>query len=65
MTGLQKICKMYGRIKCGDTMMAWDYAQNKAVPEAELKADKKRWAASEKAKWAELKKDIDISHRMM
>lgn len=32
-------------------MMAWDYAKEVAVPEAELKADKLRWAASEKAKW--------------
>ena len=61
MTGLQKICKMYGRMQCGDIMMAWDYAQNKAVPEAELKSDKKRWAASEKAKWAELKNCKDFS----
>lgn len=49
--GLQRLCKLYGRMKCGDVMMAWDYANECAVPEAEMKADKERWAASERAKW--------------
>jgi len=48
--GLQKICKMFGRIKCGDTMMVWDYANECAVEETVMKADKTRWAASEKMK---------------
>tara|TARA_R110000868_G_scaffold121256_1_gene321693 strand:+ start:224 stop:412 length:189 start_codon:yes stop_codon:yes gene_type:complete len=54
--GLEKVCKMFGRMQMGDTMMAWDYAKNEAVPEKELKADKARWAASEKAKYAQIKK---------
>ena len=33
-------------------MMAWDYANECALPEKELRADKARWAASEKAKWS-------------
>jgi hypothetical protein len=49
--GLQYICKLYGRMKCGNVMMAWDYANDCALPESELHADKARWAASEKAKW--------------
>ncbi len=51
LSGIQKICKLYGRIKCGDTMMAWDYANNVALPEAELCKDKARCAASERAKY--------------
>lgn len=31
-------------------MMAWDYANECAVPEKKLRADRARWAASEKAK---------------
>jgi len=50
--GLEKVCKLYGRMKCGDVMMAWDYANECAIPEKELRADKARWAASEKAKWS-------------
>ena len=38
-------------MKCGDTMMVWDYANDCAIPEKEMEADKARWAASEKAKW--------------
>lgn len=49
--GLQKICKMYGRMKCGDVMMAWDYANDVSVPEKELMADKERWAASERIRY--------------
>lgn len=51
LSGLQRLCKLYGRMKCGDVMMVWDYANECAVPEKELKADKARWAASEKKKW--------------
>jgi hypothetical protein len=49
--GLEKICKQFGRMKCGDTMMVWDYANECAIPEKEMEADKARWCASEKAKW--------------
>lgn len=50
LSGLEKVCKIYGRMKCGDTMMAWDYANDVAIPEADLMKDKARWAASERAK---------------
>ena len=51
LSGLQRVCRAYGRMKCGDTMMIWDYANEVAVTEKEFKADKVRWAESEKAKW--------------
>lgn len=41
-------------MKCGDTMMAWDYVNNVALPESELRKDKSRWAASERAKYGVL-----------
>lgn len=50
LTGLQKLCKLYGRMKCGDVMWVWDYARNEAIIESELKADKERFKASEAAK---------------
>lgn len=37
-------------MNCGGLMMAWDYANECAVPEKKLRADRARWAASEKAK---------------
>lgn len=54
LSGLQKVCKIYGRMKCGDTMMAWDYANEVVIPEAELRNDKARWAESERAKYSAL-----------
>lgn len=52
MTGLQRICKLYGRMKCGDVLWLWDYVQNKARPASEMtKAEK---MASEKARWVNL-----------
>jgi len=51
LSGLQKVCKAYGRMKCGDVVMAWDYVNEVAIPEKELRADKERWAASERVKW--------------
>lgn len=55
LTGLQKVCRIYGRMKCGDTMMAWDYVNEVAIPEKELRANKERWAASERKRFEELK----------
>lgn len=51
LTGLQKVCKLYGRVKCGDVMMVWDYAQDVAIPETQMRANKERFKASENAKW--------------
>lgn len=56
MAGLARICKMYGSMVINGKKWVWDYAQDKAVPEEELKADKERFAASEKAKWQQPKK---------
>jgi hypothetical protein len=58
LSGLQKICRMYGRMKVGDTMMVWDYANEEAVPQSKMKDGSKRWKASEKARFEELKKSI-------
>ena len=49
--GLEKVARIYGRVKCGDVMMAWDYAKECALPEGELLADRNRWAESERARW--------------
>jgi hypothetical protein len=54
MTGLQKICKMYGRLKVGDVMWVWDYANDKPRLEKDMNYDEIK--ASEKAKWEALGK---------
>ena len=50
--GLEKVCKLHGRMKTGSVTMVWDYTNDVAIPEKEMHQDRKRWAASEKAKWA-------------
>lgn len=55
--GLQRVCRLYGRMKCGEVTYAWDYANECAVDEKTLRADKSRFAASEKAKWMEAQPD--------
>lgn len=54
--GLQRLCKLYGRMQCGDVKVLWDYANECAAPEAEMKADTERWAASERAKWGRVER---------
>lgn len=49
MSGLKRLCKMYGRMKIQGVMYVWDYAQDKAVPESEM--TKEQWCESEKKKW--------------
>lgn len=48
--GLEKVCKLYGRIKSGPVMMVWDYARELAVNEKEMPAGSMRWQASERAR---------------
>ena len=49
MSGLRKICKMYGRMKVGDIEYVWDYHRDKPVPKPEMTKDD--FKKSEKAKW--------------
>lgn len=51
LSGLEKLCKFYGRMQCGDLLVVWDYARNIAVPESQMRLGTKRWKASEKAKY--------------
>lgn len=53
LSGLQKICKMYGAMQCGDTLFVWDYAKDVAVPRDKMKVGSKRWKESEKARWTQ------------
>ena len=34
--GLQRVLKLYGRMKIGDVMWVWDYAEDEAVHEADM-----------------------------
>lgn len=56
LSGLQKVCKIYGSMKMGDTLMVWDYANDVAVPASEMKAGSERWVNSERVKWRGVKK---------
>ena len=49
--GLERVCKLYGRMKCGEVMMVWDYAADKAVPESDMKPGSERWQQSERTRW--------------
>jgi len=51
LTGLQKVCKAYGAMQCGDIMMVWDYVNDEAVPENEMPPGSERWIESEKVRW--------------
>lgn len=49
--GLEKVCKLYGRMKLGPVMMVWDYANEIAVNESAMTPGSERWSKSEKVKW--------------
>lgn len=67
LSGLQRICKMYGRINCSDAngnkvVWLWDYANDK--PRLQSEMTKQEIAASEKAKWQIVKKQIDSEKKV-
>lgn len=53
--GLEKVCRLYGRMQCGDVLMVWDYANEVAVPSAEMPVGSKRWCNSEHQRLKELR----------
>lgn len=52
MGGLARLAKAYGSIVINGKLMVWDYANDKAVPEAEMPPGSERWKASERVRWA-------------
>jgi len=62
MGGLARICKMYGKIKMTDTngkkvTWIWDYVNDQ--PRLKTEMTKDEIAASEKAKWMNIKSQLD------
>jgi len=56
MSGLNRLCKLYGRLKIGDVLYVWDYKADKAVPASEMEEGSPRWKESERAKWQGIQK---------
>ena len=62
MSGLARICKMYGSMVVQGNdgkkiTLVWDYANDKAVPEAEMPLGSERHKASERAKYSHFASD--------
>lgn len=57
LTGLQKLCKMYGKVKFDGVTWVWDYHNDE--PKLESEMSKEDLALSEKAKWSRLKKYLN------
>ena len=56
--GLEKICKLYGRMKCGGVVWVWNYYRNAAVQEYRMPVGSAEWEKSEKVKWS----NAELSH---
>ena len=54
LTGLQRLCRDHGRMKCGDLWMVWDFVNECAVPEKDMPRNSARWKAGEAAHWREI-----------
>lgn len=54
--GLEKLCKLYGRIDIGGVLWVWDYHRNVAVPDYKLKSGSRAWKLSEKARFEAMRK---------
>lgn len=59
LSGMQKVCKLYGSIRTTDNdgvtkTWVWDHVANKAVLESAMPFGSDRHAASERAKWDEI-----------
>ena len=57
MSGLKRLCKMYGKMNINGVMWVWDYERDIAVLEKEM--TKEQWAKSERKKYETIKKQLD------
>ena len=57
MSGLKRLCKMYGKMNINGVMWVWDYERDIAVLEKEMA--KEQWAKSERKKYETIKKQLD------
>ena len=55
MSGLARICKMYGKMKVGGIEWVYDYANDKPVRKEDMPKGSDAWKKSEKAKWSAMK----------
>lgn len=51
MSGLRRICRLYGGMTIQGVRWAWDYAREEPVRESEMPTGSKRWRESERAKY--------------
>lgn len=51
MSGLARLCKLYGEMKINSVRYVWDYVVDKAVPESEMPFGSERHKLSEQARW--------------
>ena len=49
MSGLRRLCRMYGAMEIQGVMWVWDYAKEEPVKKSEQ--TKEEWAASERRKY--------------
>lgn len=56
-SGLQRICRAYGRMKINGTLWLWDYVTDEPVMASEMPAGSERWKASERARIASTQED--------
>ena len=56
MSGLRRICRMYGSMEIQGVMYVWDYAKEGPVKKSEQ--TKEEWAASEKRKYELIKEQM-------
>lgn len=54
MSGLQRICKLYGSMVIQGRTWLWDYVADEAVPENEMPFGSERHKASERARWQQV-----------
>lgn len=56
MSGLRRLCRMYGALETQGVMWVWDYAKEEPVKKGEQ--TKEEWAASERRKYELITKGL-------
>ena len=55
LAGLQRLCRLYGRLQAGETLWFWDYAQACPVRAEAMPPGSARHATSERARWVAIR----------
>lgn len=60
MSGLRRLCQLYGRIRIQGKLWVWDFSKDEPAPSDEMRKGSERWKESERVRWQSVKEKLGL-----